>query len=580
MRKRKKSGPSRKRNEVALLRARVNELEETLQAIHGGRVDALVMSGADGVQVYTLQGAEHPYRLMIESIREGAATLDPEGVVLYANNRLAQLLSVPLEQLIGAPLRDYVPPDQWEKLQPLLQSARRRCSSCEIDFREETGTRRVLRVSFCPFQQPGIDLVCAVVTEVTELVEANEAQRDSEHKLQALSGRLLKLQDEERRHISRDLHDVSGQNLAALNLTVSQLSNMLVRESSPQVHRLIDQCRQLSEQVSQEIRTLSYILHPPLLEEVGLVPAVHWYANGFGKRTGIAVEIDVDPNLIRLSQDAEIALFRILQEALTNVHRYSGSDTARIRLGLSGDTMELAVEDYGKGLSEDLLMTTESSVLLGVGIQGMRERMRQLSGRLEITSRPGVGTKVVAAVSVSAHRRNADETSFSAGDQAGDSPVSQGSGSSRRVLIVDDHEMLREGVRRVLHKEKEWVVCGEASNGKEAIEKARALNPDLVILDLSMPVMNGLDALRHIRQIRPETKVLVFTVNNSDHIVREILAAGADGYLSKADAATDLLATLKSIFDERFPRQEDAREGVNSSAHREKVTAPSGRAGN
>jgi DNA-binding NarL/FixJ family response regulator len=116
-------------------------------------------------------------------------------------------------------------------------------------------------------------------------------------------------------------------------------------------------------------------------------------------------------------------------------------------------------------------------------------------------------------------------------------------------LIADDHEMIREGIRQVLQSEKDWVVCGEAADGQEAIEKTLALNPDLVIVDINMPVVNGLAVLRRIRQERPHTRILVFTVNNSDQMAREIIAAGADGYVCKSNASQDLIESIKTIFE-------------------------------
>ena len=512
------------------LKARVDELEHTLQAIQGGEVDALVMSGPDGINVYTLQGAEHPYRVMVESIREGAATLDTDGNVLYANGRLAELLGIPLEGLIGATLQDHAPSREWPRLQSLIERGRRHAATCELSIGEITGTRRVLRISFSPFRGPDLELICAVVTEVTELVEATEAQQDSERKLQLLSGRLLKLQDEERRHISRDLHDVSGQNLAALNLALSQLENSCCSWPSQESVKLLGQCAAaLRAGIAGDSHPLVRFASP-LLEEVGLASAIRWYANGFGQRTGIEVRIDAASNLVRLSQDAEIALFRVLQESLTNVHRYSETSTVEIRLGVQKDCVQLEIEDKGKGIPGDVLAARGNAALLGVGIQGMRERMRQLSGHLEIKSPPGEGTRVIAAVPVSGHEH---ETAVFPPDDGSEAQTEAGEREpsiAKRVLIADDHEMLREGIRRVLRNDKDWTVCGEASNGKEAVEKTKALDPDVVILDLSMPVLNGLDALRQIRQARPETKVLVFTVNNSDHVVREIVTAGADGY--------------------------------------------------
>src|SRR4051794_30111320 len=142
-------------NELSRLRDRVDELEQTLQAIQAGQVDALVMTGTDGVRVYSLEGAEHPYRVMIESIREGAATLDAQGSILYANGRMAELFSTPLDRLIGGPLHAHLPSEQWPRLRALIEQAHRRPTTCEVAIAEPMGTRRVLRLSFTPFRGSG-----------------------------------------------------------------------------------------------------------------------------------------------------------------------------------------------------------------------------------------------------------------------------------------------------------------------------------------------------------------------------------------------------------------------------------------
>jgi len=545
---RKRSSSPRTESEITGLRERVRELEETLQAIRRGQVDALVINGPSGDQVFTLQGAEHPYRVLVESINEGAATLDSNGIILYANGRLAEVLSVPLDKLIGARLEDHVSPFDRHKLSVLSEQGRRQPATGEITLADGGGRRRTLRFSLSPFPESELGLLCAVVTEVTELVEANEGQKRSARELQALSGRLLQLQDDERRRIARDLHDVSGQKLAALILNLSQLGRTGTLKSDAPAQTVLAECRQLSEQVGEEIRTLSYVLHPPLLDEAGLASAVRWYASGFGQRTGVHVDVEITPYLMRLPPDTEIALFRVVQEALTNVRRYSGSPTAQVRLQVQDDRIQVEVEDQGKGMPADILRSSGPSALLGVGIQGMRERMRQLSGQLQITSGTAGGAKVVATVPVAAGH----EAPAEAGGATGMAPSPEDgkeSSLSKRILIADDHEMIREGIRQVLQSEKDWIICGEAADGQEAIEKTLALNPDLVIVDINMPVLNGLAALRRIRQERPQTRILVFTVNNSDQMNREIIAAGADGYVCKSNASHDLIESIKTIFE-------------------------------
>src|SRR5580704_13165618 len=177
----------------------------------------------------------------------------------------------------------------------------------------------------------------------TELTEANEALRVNEESLRQLSGRLLKLQDEERRHIARDLHDVTGQKLAVQAMCLSQLLSAKSSALDAASQRVLSECAMLNKQIGDEVRTLSYLLHPPLLDELGLSSAVKWYTEGFERRTGIQVKVDIAPNFVRLPPDAEVTLFRIVQESLSNVHRYSGSARASIQIKVHAGEIELTV---------------------------------------------------------------------------------------------------------------------------------------------------------------------------------------------------------------------------------------------
>ncbi len=536
------------------LRARVEELEETLTAISNGRVDALVLSGPHGDQVFTLQGAEHPYRVLVETMNEGAATLDIQGNVLYANAHLAEMFEVALEKFIGTPLADQVHPGERPKLQALLDEAAQRETKGEINLKSLAGRPRLIRLSLSPMQSTGLQAVALVATELTELAEANDALRSNEEALRQLSGRLLQLQDDERRHIARDLHDITGQKLAVLGISLSQVRRAKALLKDADAQKLVSDCLVYTKQISEEIRTLSYVLHPPLLDELGLTSAVRWYTKGFEARTGIHVEIDIPANFQRLPSDVEVTLFRIMQESLTNVHRYSGSATAFVRVLCSDSQVSLAVGDRGKGMRSDAAgaVVSGDTAVLGVGIQGMRERMRQLSGNLEIHSRPNEGTVVTATVTIpeldsklraelegSADRPHAD---VDVGELT-DAPSS----GRKRILIADDHEVLRRGVRTLLGTESEWEICGEAIDGKDAVDKSAALSPDLVILDVNMPVLNGLAAVRQILRLRPQPKVLVFTVHDSDQTMMEVQATGAHGYLSKAKAQQDLIHAVKAL---------------------------------
>jgi signal transduction histidine kinase len=207
----------------------------------------------------------------------------------------------------------------------------------------------------------------------------------AEASMRALSLRLLRTQDEERRMIARNLHDSTGQTLSLLKSNASLLKNSADADGKTlqQLQELCD----LADQALVEIRTMSYLLHPPLLDELGLISAIQWYIEGFSKRSGIQVNLDLQDRKKRLPALVETALFRVLQECLTNTFRHSASKSVDIRLHIRRDDIMMSVRDYGKGISPEILRTLESTSLSGgVGLPGMRERVRELGGRIQIQS--------------------------------------------------------------------------------------------------------------------------------------------------------------------------------------------------
>jgi len=218
--------------------------------------------------------------------------------------------------------------------------------------------------------------------------------------LQILSQRLLKVQDEERRKLSRDLHDSTGQTLTALKIGISMLQEQCKQNPSTMV--LASEVTLLADQAIEEIRTMSYLLHPPLLDEVGFACAAEWYAEGFAKRTGVTVKLDIATAPERLPIGIEIALFRVLQESLTNVHRHSGASGVSVCFLRQLENIVLEIRDDGCGIpGKRLDRLREASAETGVGLAGMRERMNELNGKLEIES-DGHGTTMRAIVPRSA----------------------------------------------------------------------------------------------------------------------------------------------------------------------------------
>jgi signal transduction histidine kinase len=223
--------------------------------------------------------------------------------------------------------------------------------------------------------------------QVRERVRAEGAQR-------ALSARLLTLQDEERRRFARELHDSVGQQLAAMKMALSML------EAKMQGNALVQDCLKMLDESIAETRTISHLLHPPLLDEAGLNSAARWFVEGFAKRSGIEVNLAVHEGGERFSDSIELVLFRVLQESLTNVHRHSGAKRADVSLNVMGNSAILKVRDYGSGLPAAVLHSLrEEGTGGGVGLAGMTERIREIGGRLEINS-SSAGSEIVAWVPI------------------------------------------------------------------------------------------------------------------------------------------------------------------------------------
>ena len=234
--------------------------------------------------------------------------------------------------------------------------------------------------------------------QTSQLVSQTEQLHEANHSLRDLTVRLLQIRDEERRRIARELHDSIGQMLAAQSIYLSSVVAESKHLSLTAAKALADSTA-LIDEMTRELRTISYLLHPPLLDEAGLASAIQWFADGFAERSKVRVSLELAPDLGRLSEELEIAIFRIVQECLTNIHRHSGSPSAMIRLARSADGIHLEIKDQGRGIPVEKRMKATSGRLPGVGIRGMRERIAQLGGVIEINS-SALGTAIIARLPV------------------------------------------------------------------------------------------------------------------------------------------------------------------------------------
>ena len=377
---------SRELSEIVSSRQLMEEAEETLRAIQHGTVDAFVVEEPEGHRVYTLEGSDLPYSTLVEKMQQGAAMLDDRGCIVYCNLSLAQLLGAARETVIGRLLLDFVAPEDQSAYQTLRNQNQTVSNEGEIQLQLADGSRIPAHFSFSVLSRDK-SATGVLITDLT----LQKQQMD-------FAARLQNMQDEERKRLARELHDSVGQTLAALAMNIGIVQAQSHKLDTLGARAVADNAG-LVEQVSREIRTISHLLHPPLLDMAGLASALRWYADGFSERSKIKVDLEIPSDFGRLPDEMEIAIFRIVQECLTNIHRHSGSATATIRLRQEGDRLMVQVEDRGKGIPREKQHDLIAAGRGGVGFAGMRERLRALGGTLEIQS-SDAGTAVNATLKV------------------------------------------------------------------------------------------------------------------------------------------------------------------------------------
>jgi PAS domain S-box-containing protein len=367
-------------------------------------------------EAYTREAALHHeadrFRLFIEAVNDYAIfTLDSDGRVTSWNRGAERLKGYDASEIIGKHFSCFYPEDAIRNREPQrhLDAASREGRYDYEGWRvRKDGTRFWANVVLTAIRDDQNRLVgfAKITRDFTERMRSQEALQAanaklavSENSLRDLSLHLLCTQDEERRRIGRELHDSLGQYLAVLKMNLDSLEASLGPHQANGAGQDLKQCIRLAEDSLKEVRTISYLLYPPMLEEMGLKSAIPWYLDGFSKRSGIATNFEVETGFGRLATDVELAFFRVLQESLTNVHRHSGSSTASVRLSLANGALVLQVQDKGNGIPTKLMEESGQDWLgsLGVGLRGMSERMRQLGGRLEVAS-TATGTTVIASV--------------------------------------------------------------------------------------------------------------------------------------------------------------------------------------
>lgn len=395
----RKGRPRKRRDSAKKVRDRMEEAEATLEAIRTGQVDALVVSGPQGDQTLTIEGASHPYFVLLDAMGDGAVLLEPDGAILFGNRSFGEIAGAPIETLRGSSFQRLLVSAERASFEDLLREGASQKVSDEFTLltASESTTPVAISISKVPLgvstraarsKAAGSDSVLmAIITDLTYR-KAAESTRTR------LLARLISAEDDERRRIARELHDETGQSLTALLVGLRAIADTT---QLPEVRHHALQLRDVAAQTITDVGRLARGLHPAVLDDKGLAAAATRYVHDYEQAFGMVLDFasgDVDsPPLAPLTA---ATMYRILQEALTNVARHARAKHVAVELNRDGFELELLVRDDGVGF--EVNRTLDSASGGGFGLHGMRERVALLGGSMHIESTPKRGTLVHARI--------------------------------------------------------------------------------------------------------------------------------------------------------------------------------------
>ncbi|HVP79342.1 MAG TPA: ATP-binding protein [Thermodesulfobacteriota bacterium] len=388
--KTRKAAKRKSRHSVKIgdLRLRLEEAEQTLHAIRTGKVDALVVLGPRGDQVYTLKGAEQPYRVYVEAMNEGAVTLSLDGTILYCNGRLAELVLRPSEQVIGSSIYRFIAPTDTVDFESAFQRGKQESHTAEISLRKGDGQLVPVYLSFNQLMADEVPAICMVVMDLTERKKTERQLRESEERLRYLSAQLINAQEKERKLIAGEVHDSIGSSLGAIKFRVEQV---LQKGDIADTNDILP----MIQQAIEESRRIQMALRPPSLDDLGILPTLNWFCREFQKTySGIQVKAQLNIEENEVPDEVKTVIYRICQEAFNNIVKHSKAKAATLSLRKRNpDKIELVIEDNGRGfnLQEKLSLEDFST---GLGLTSMRERAELSGGVFVIESNQGTGTTI------------------------------------------------------------------------------------------------------------------------------------------------------------------------------------------
>jgi PAS domain S-box-containing protein len=518
------------------------------------------------------QEAEERFRLMAESLSDLCVIYNPDRRIRFINSAGILLTDRPKSELIGRRDEDILPPEIVRLYLPTLEKSieTKQIQRVEIGPEVSGGRFYALIVTFVPLldDQGRIAQILAITQDITErrrseqqllqlteTLEQRVAERTAEVQQQAdhlriLASELTQTEQRERRRLSQILHDHLQQLLVAAKIQTEFLAG--ADEDALGIEKRAKRTLRFLTEAIDVSRSLSVELSPPVLHDAGFCAALDWLSRRLKERYGLRVRMDLQEEAEPESEVLRVMLFEATRELLLNVVKHAGVSEAGVRVSLSEDgEIEVAISDAGSGFDPRLVQS--KGVLGGFGLFSIRQRLEVAGGRCEIESAPGQGTRIRLRVPRQAfHAVQKPAAPHPQPARAPSVPTATlGEPGIRliQVLVADDHKIFREGLVGVLESFPGIKVIGEADNGEQAVALAGELRPDVVIMDISMPRMNGIEATRRLCAEQPQIKVIGLSMHDQEDMAEAMKKAGAVQYLTKDGPSEDLLQAIFSCFD-------------------------------
>lgn len=525
------------------LRIRLDEAQAMLSAIRRGEVDGFAISGPEGPKVFTLEGAESSYRFFIESMNEGAVTLSFDAMILYCNNQFAEMVQVPYQKIIGDSIYRFI--SSRTVFETAFQKAKTEKTAADIQLQREHNEPMPASVSFNPIIKDDIPAICMVISDLTERAHQQELLKERAEQLARLSLKLTLSEHHERQRIAEILHDHLQQLLVAAKIGQEILISRIDSSLKPEAEHILN----LISKSIVDTRSLSAELSPPVLQFGNFTDSLEWLVRWTNQNHHIEVKLKLEEQINLERKDLSILLFQSVRELLLNVTKHAGVKSAELKMSHNNGCLKITVKDEGKGFRPEAVWKNAKSNPK-FGLISIRERLSHLGGLLEIESAPHAGAIISLIVPLVARRPTegnyrdfcgkTSEISLSVPDRIKKSP------KKIRVMLVDDHLVVREGLSRMLYSHSDLDVVGEASNGEEAIELSRELIPDVILMDVNMPKMSGLEATRIIHSELPHIRIIGLSMYDEDDQAEAMLNVGASAYLSKSGETDHLLTEIRA----------------------------------